>query len=66
MAPEKKKRVKLSSLGTNRGQTVPISAGQLRQAGLDPDADLEANRYVFDNAEAEHGEIRLRIYPVKD
>jgi hypothetical protein len=58
MAPETKKRVKLQNLGTGRGQNVPLSRSQLEEAGFDPDANLEANRYVFDD----RGEIRIRLY----
>ena len=52
-----KKWVSVNSLGDDRGVTVTIGKSQLEAAGLDPDADLEVNRYVFEN----RGEIRLRF-----
>lgn len=64
MAPENKKRVKLQDLGAGRGKTVSLSRTQLEEAGLDPDAEIEANRYVFDNQN--RAEIRLRLYEVTD
>lgn len=57
MAPETQTRVKLQDLGTGRGQNVSLSRTQIEEAGFDPDAHLEANRYVFDS-----GEIRIRLY----
>ena len=58
MAPENKKRVKAQSLGSGRGVNVNISKGMLEDAGVDPDADLEVSRYVFED----DGTIRLRFY----
>lgn len=62
MAPENKQRVKAQSLGPGRGVNVNISKGQLEQAGLDPDGDLEVSRYVFEG----DGTIRLRFYESGD
>lgn len=57
------KRVKAVSQGEGKGVNVPISAQQLRDAGVDPDADIEVNRYVYDTDRAE---IRLRLYEQDD
>jgi hypothetical protein len=65
MPREPKTRVKLMDMGEGRGQSVPLSRSQLRDAGLDPDAELEANRYVL-NTDRRSGTIRLRIYPAED
>lgn len=62
MPPETKKRVNLMNQGEGRGQAVPLSRSQLEDAGLDPDADLEANRYVFED----DGTIRIRLYEQED
>lgn len=57
------KRVSAVSQGEGRGVNVPISAQQLREAGVDPDAELEVNRYVYDTDRAE---VRLRFYEQGD
>jgi len=54
-----KDRVKAQSQGETRGVLVPLSRSQLKEAGIDPDADIEVNRYVYDTDRAE---IRLRLY----
>lgn len=56
---EPKRRVKASSQGEGRGVLVPISRGQLEEAGIDPNEPVEVNRYVFDDDESI---IRLRLY----
>jgi len=53
------KRVNANSQGEGRGVLVPISRTQLEEAGVDPDGDIEVNRYVYDT---ERAEIRLRLY----
>lgn len=58
-----KRTVNATSQGEGRGVNVPISAQQLREAGVDPDADLEVNRYVYDTDRAE---MRLRFYEKDD
>lgn len=60
MAPEQKKRVALSDHGEGRGQSVHLTRSMIEKAGLDPDADLEANRTVLGEG---NGSIRIRIYP---
>jgi hypothetical protein len=54
-----KRRVKAVSQGDNRGVLVPISRSQLEDAGVDPNSDIEVNRYVYDTDRAE---IRLRLF----
>lgn len=54
--------VTTQSLGDGRGIMVSIGKAQLREAGLDPDRDLEVNRYVFDGSK----EIRLRFRQKED
>jgi hypothetical protein len=61
--PESSTRVKL--LDQQHGKLVPIGAKMLREAGIDPDAKVEANRYVFDS-DSGRSEIRLRLYEVED
>ncbi|OIB58182.1 hypothetical protein [Natrialba sp. SSL1] len=58
MPADQKKRVKAQSLGPGRGVNVSVSKTQLEKAGVDPDADLEVARYVFEG----DGTIRLRFY----
>lgn len=41
------------------GILVPIARSQLREAGIDPDADIKVNRFVYDS---ERAEMRLRFY----
>lgn len=57
------KRVSAVSQGEGKGVNVPISASQLEEAGIDPDADIEVNRQVFDTDRAE---MRLRFYEQED
>lgn len=55
---EPKRKVKAVSQGNRRGVLVPISRGQLEEAGLDPDSPIRVNRHVYDTNRAE---VRLRM-----
>lgn len=64
MPPEPKDRVKTYDQGDGRGHTVPISRSQLKEMGVDPDAELEVVRTPFANSD--RAEMRLRFYVVND
>ena len=53
-----KDEVKAQSLGEDKGVNVSVSAGQLKEMGLDPNGDIRVDRYVFPN---KNGEMRLRM-----
>lgn len=40
--------VRVNSLGDDRGSTITIGKGHIKDMGLDPDADLEVKRYPSD------------------
>ena len=44
---------------------MPVSRSQLEDMGIDPDGDLEVNRYVYDN-DSDRAEMRLRFYESSD
>ena len=61
--PEPSKRAKVSQ--QEYGCLVPVSRSQLEDMGIDPDGDLEVNRYVYDN-NSDRAEMRLRFYDSSD
>lgn len=61
---EPETRVKAQSQGEGRGVLVPISRRHLEEAGIDPDADIEVNRYAYDDDS--ESVIRLRLYEVEE
>jgi len=61
---EPETRVKAQDLGEGRGVNVSLSRRHLEEAGIDPDADIEVNRYAYDDDS--ESVVRLRLYEIEE